>query len=181
MCAAATSQRAESVQWLLIISWRESKFCGVRLLPSKTEDRYQVLSSWFLSVLPCTAPCPGQLIDLEHKEAAVPKILRPAAACSGWQHREAPNVTAVPTSSLAGRPEREATCPEARLARVPDSLRPCPAAPRRRGKGSVTSLSSLTHIQEVLIIPSISASIVARIQEMKDNFWDKEVMTVTAF
>lgn len=57
----------------------------------------------------------------------------------------------------------------------------CPAARMRRGKGSVKFLSSLTHIQEALIISSISASIVAHIQEIKDNFWDKEVTTVTAF
>lgn len=49
------------------------------------------------------------------------------------------------------------------------------------GKDSIKFLSSLTHIQKVLIISSISVSIVAHIQEMKDNFWDKEVMTVTAF
>lgn len=43
-CAGASSQQAESVQWLLITSWRGSKFCMVRLLPSETEDGYQVLS-----------------------------------------------------------------------------------------------------------------------------------------
>lgn len=51
----------------------------------------------------------------------------------------------------------------------------------RLWKGSIQLWSSLTHMQKVLIISSISAPIVALIQEMKDNFWDKEVMTVTAF
>lgn len=43
-CAGASSQQAESVQWLLITSWRVSKFCTVRLHPSETEGGYQMLS-----------------------------------------------------------------------------------------------------------------------------------------
>lgn len=41
-CAGASSQQDESVQWLLITSWRESKFCVVRPPPSQTEGGYQV-------------------------------------------------------------------------------------------------------------------------------------------
>lgn len=107
MCAAATSQRAESVQWLLIISWRESKFCGMRLLPSETEDRYQVLSSWFLSVLPCTAPCPGQLIDLEHKEAAYQKSSgRQLPTQGGSTGRHPASPLSPRAASLGGQRER---------------------------------------------------------------------------
>lgn len=51
----------------------------------------------------------------------------------------------------------------------------------RLWKGSIQLWSSLTRMQKVLIISSIFVPIVAHMQEMKDNFWDKEVMTVTAF